>query len=460
MFSYLLCLLLIPSSIAQQSGGDASGCKYAGVNIAGFDFGCITDGTCTLGSVSPPLGGGSGQGDGAAQMQHFVTQDKFNVFRLPVGWQYLVDSPGGTLNQNFATYDKLVQACIAAKANCIIDIHNYARWNGAIIGQGGPSNEDFAGLWGQIAKKYAASSAVWYGLVNEPHEVPDMGAWAKTCQDAVNAIRQSGGTGKILLPGNVYTAAGAFVSSGSAAALATVTDPSGGTENLIFDFHNYFDSDNSGTHADCTTNKITDGFTPPLDFLRQNKRQALVSELGGGGSSASCLTMICEALDFLNTNSDVYLGWVAWAAGSFPNDYVLQVEQGGQDTQLMSQCFAGKFGGGPAGGGGGITAVGGGAVGGSTNGTESPGAGAGGAGGGTTQPLSFLQTGSSSGSGNVTDTGAGGGTGTGTGAGAATSGGAQSKCNGKRRRKRHVAAGQNIKRGGKARIHLQEGKLV
>lgn len=39
----------------------------AGVNIAGFDFGCLTDGSQKTTSVVPPLSGQGGP-DGAAQM--------------------------------------------------------------------------------------------------------------------------------------------------------------------------------------------------------------------------------------------------------------------------------------------------------------------------------------------------------------------------------------------------------
>ena len=57
-------------------------------------------------------------------MTHFVTKDNMNIFRLPVGWQYLVGSVlGGTLNAaNLAKYDQLVQACLATGASCIIDV--------------------------------------------------------------------------------------------------------------------------------------------------------------------------------------------------------------------------------------------------------------------------------------------------------------------------------------------------
>lgn len=111
--------------------------------------------------------------DGPGQMSHFVTKDKLNIFRLPVAWQYLVAGKlSGTLDATaIGSYDKLMQACLATGAYCIIDIHNYARWNGAIIGaSGGPTNADFSDLWKQLATKYAAEEKVVMGLMNEPHE--------------------------------------------------------------------------------------------------------------------------------------------------------------------------------------------------------------------------------------------------------------------------------------------------
>ena len=336
-------------------------------------------------------------------MQHFSSVDKFNIFRLPVAWQYLQDTLGAPLNTaNLGTYDKLVQACLQTGAFCIIDIHNYARWDGNIIGQsGGPTNDQFADLWSQLGKKYAPSGRVIMGLMNEPHDsmyrfcffiapniadpslptVPDISAWATAVQGAVTAIRKAGATDNmILLPGTSYTSAGAFVSDGSAAALNGVKDVDNTVSKLIFDVHNYFDSDGSGTTAGCTSNKISDGFQPLVSFLKSNNRQALVSELGGGSSDASCLTNICAALDFLNENSDVYLGWVGWSAGSFQSSYVLSLDpSGGTDVPLVKQCFAGKFG-----GGGGNSTLGGGGNGTSTSsGETNPSSGGAGTGGGT-----------------------------------------------------------------------------
>lgn len=77
----------------------------------------------------------------------------------------------------------------------------------------------------------------------------------------------------ILLPGTGYTAVGSFVSSGSAAALSAVTNPDGSHTNLIFDVHQYLDSDFSGTQADCTSNGIGN-LNNLATYLRSNGRQA------------------------------------------------------------------------------------------------------------------------------------------------------------------------------------------
>ncbi len=164
------------------------------MNVAGFDFGVGTDGTQNLTNVYPPVQALGGP-DGAGQMNHFATKDGMNIFRLPVGWQYIVGGQlGGNLNSaNLAKYDQLLQACLKTGAVCIIDIHNYARWNGKIIGQGGPTDAHFVNLWTQIATRYKSTANVAFGVMNEPHEV-DIKKWAATVQLVVNAIRGAGAT--------------------------------------------------------------------------------------------------------------------------------------------------------------------------------------------------------------------------------------------------------------------------
>ncbi|KAF3190924.1 Endoglucanase EG-II [Orbilia oligospora] len=315
--------------------------KYAGVNIAGFDFGMATTGTQNMPEIIDV------SVTGVTQMRHFVNDDKFNIFRLPAGWQFLLNNNlGGTLHStNFGKYDTLVQGCLNLGALCIVDIHNYARWNNAIIGQGGPTDAQFVDIWTQLARKYAGQSRIVFGVMNEPHDV-NINTWAATVQKVVTAIRNAGATSQmILLPGNGWTSAGEFVSNGSGDLLNQITNPDGSKTNLVFDVHKYLDSDNSGTHAECVTNNIDAAFQPLATWLRKVGRQAFLSEVGGGNVE-SCGLYMCQLLDFLNANSDVYLGWTSWAAGGWqPSwNYVLtEVPNGNIDTYLVQKCFVPKW---------------------------------------------------------------------------------------------------------------------
>lgn len=261
--------------------------QFLGVAIAGGDFGCQIDGTCPTGSTQLPLGSNGGGGDGPGQMQHWTSLDKpLNMFRLPVSWQFLVNNQlGGNLDSNNAgKYDKLVQACLSTGAHCMIDIHNFARWNGGIIGQGGPTDDQFVALWTQLATKYADQDRMVFELMNEPHDL-DINVWAATCQKVVAGIRGAGATSQmILLPGTNFDSAATLVSTGSAAALMNVTNPDGTTDNLLLDIHKYLDEDNSGTHKTCTTDNV-DAFTTVADFLRSTGRKGIISETGASSDS-------------------------------------------------------------------------------------------------------------------------------------------------------------------------------
>ncbi|KIJ63194.1 glycoside hydrolase family 5 protein [Hydnomerulius pinastri MD-312] len=342
-FKSLSALVLAAAAVSAQTFEPL---RFAGVNIAGFDFGCGTDGTCDITQVCPPLTQ-LGCADGLGQMEHFVKDDGYNVFRLPVGWQYLTyNQMTGVLNQTqFANYNMLVSACLSTGAHCEIDIHNYARYDGEIIGQGGPSNEIFAELWYNIADYWKNESSVIFGVMNEPHDIPDIYTWAGSVQAAVTAIRSTGATSQIiLLPGNNYTSAETFISSGSAAALNMVRNPDGTITNLVMDVHKYLDYDNSGTHAPCVTNNIEDSWYPLSVWLRENGRQALNTETGGGDVD-SCVGYLSQQIGYQAANSDVILGYLGWAAGSFATDYILSETPyyngtGWNDTLTVSMAMS------------------------------------------------------------------------------------------------------------------------
>ena len=79
--------------------------QFAGVNIAGFDFGCNINGMCNLSNTFDV----ASKGNDVAQMSHFTKNSGLNAFRLPVGWQFLLNNdrtPGGPIDAtNLVAYD-------------------------------------------------------------------------------------------------------------------------------------------------------------------------------------------------------------------------------------------------------------------------------------------------------------------------------------------------------------------
>ncbi|KAI9633316.1 carboxymethylcellulase [Dioszegia hungarica] len=302
--------------------------KLGGVNLAGCDFGMNTNGNS-----------GTSYCPGTDQIAHFTKQGA-NLIRLPVGWQYLTANSQTSTSFDetfFAIYDKLVQASLAAGAYVMIDVHNYARWNGGIIGQGGPSNADFANLWSNLAKRYATEPRIIFGIMNEPHDL-DMPKWGATVQAAVNAIRAAGATSQsIALPGTLYTHAELWY-QGVNDPVVAVTDPASSDKSkLIIDVHQYLDSDGSGTSRECVINAV-DKMKLLSAWLKTNGRKAIVSEIGGG-NTASCQTNLGQFLSYVASDSN-FIGFAAWSAGSFDSSYELSITpQNGQDNDLFKKAI-------------------------------------------------------------------------------------------------------------------------
>ncbi|OBZ79926.1 Large subunit GTPase 1 [Grifola frondosa] len=248
-------------------------------------------------------------------------------------WQLMTPTLGGTIDPTFfSRYDTTVQAALSSGPDVfvIIDLHNYARWNGGIIGQGGPTNDQFASIWTQLAAKYGTNERVIFGIMNEPHDIPDIATWVDSVQYVVNAVRPAGSNNLLLLPGSSYSSAEAFPTE-AGPLLVQVTDPLGDTSKLIFDVHKYLDSDNSGTHPDCVTNNV-DVLTTLVTFLQTNgNRQAILSETGGG-NTASCETDLGQELAFVKSSFPTLAGFSIWAAGAFDTTYVLTVTPNANGT--------------------------------------------------------------------------------------------------------------------------------
>jgi endoglucanase len=132
-------------------------------------------------------------------------------------------------------------------------------------------------------------------------------------QAAINGIRAAGATSQtIFVEGNSYTGAWTWVSSGTDTAMGALTDPH---DNIIYEMHQYLDSDGSGTHSTCVSTTIgQQRLVAATNWCRSNKKNCIIGETAAGSNSV-CLSAIEGMLSYMKANNDVWRGWLLWGGG-------------------------------------------------------------------------------------------------------------------------------------------------
>ena len=159
---------------------------------------------------------------------------------------------------------------------------------------------------------------------------------AQLNQAAINGIRAAGATSQYITPeGNAYTGAWYISLSVSshysclpfhrtwttatgtdgktnADTLGSLTDPS---NKLIYQMHQYLDSDGSGTNTACVSSTIgSQRLAAATAWLRTNKKQGMIGEYAGAVNSV-CEAAVKDMLAYMDANNDVWKGALWWAAG-------------------------------------------------------------------------------------------------------------------------------------------------
>jgi hypothetical protein len=161
----------------------------------------------------------------------------------------------------------------------------------------------FADLWTKLATHFKGK--VWaYDLINEPRQMTGgFTAWFDASQAAINAIRAVDTTTPIIVPGYAWSSTWYWYQNGNDG-LKNLVDPS---NNLIFEGHQYFDGDTTGTY---TTGDTITGYTgepedraepllqPFVEWCRANNKVGLIGEMGTPGTDF-WLSVLRPALDYL-----------------------------------------------------------------------------------------------------------------------------------------------------------------
>jgi endoglucanase len=339
---------------------------YRGISMAGAEFGAsyggLFNGT-TLGTMpgsyyypTSDLAKGGPNWPHAANgtaietdlMMPYFRDKGMNTVRLPLRWERLQRSisatSGGVMKAAdvVATFDKNELAALQnsvdtltnAGFTVLIDIHNYAAYTlpssvassmgGTALGQPMAPNVAFENLWIGLGSLFMDNAKVVFDIMNEPNTPPDPAGkpagyeWYLAAQAAVDGIRSIGATNMIFICGNAFAGPVEFMPGHWSEPLKDIKDP---MNNFAFEVHDYPD-DAYGTSNNCTTQstqKVVDDLQAFVDFAHKYNAKGFLGEFSAGidvHAVAQCNTAIGAMLKFLTDNSDVFIGWVYWAAGA------------------------------------------------------------------------------------------------------------------------------------------------
>ncbi|SRR5579883_3356442 len=255
----------------------------------------------------------------------------FNVIRLPFRWERLQPNLSGPFAEAEQKQLTNLSAYISARgANIILDPHNYARralasdsWNSFhLIGSREVPALAFADFWRRLAALFKDNPRVIFGLMNEPFDIAPP-IWLSIVNKTIAAIRAEGAGNLILAPGVAFSGAHSWISAGNGA-MAGIEDPA---KNFAIEVHQYLDTDSSGTHPDAVSRTIGSERIRAFEaWARKHNLRAFLGEFGASQDQTS-LAALTDLLTTLEESPDIWLGWTAWAGGSWwPENYMFNLD--------------------------------------------------------------------------------------------------------------------------------------
>ncbi len=307
------------------------------------------------------------QATGPVQNTHYPRFDEklidyyagkgMTALRLLVGWESLQSQLMGPIpaaaSGNYRTYFDNVQRIInyATNVKGMTVLITPWQYDDNVNGQGfggvgGPTWRGgrvatevpmaaWSDFWGKLATHFKDNPRVAYVLVTEPNNMSTM-QWWQIAQAGVSAIRASGSSQRIHVPGNGYSAAStwnignAFYDTAAVkrsnaygwlnanGAGQPLNDP---LANLAVEVHSYVDSDQGGVTDQITSvTALRTQLANTVEWARANGLRVYLGETGmhattavtAGGTAQQAWD---DFIAYFNANDDTLEGYTWWAGG-------------------------------------------------------------------------------------------------------------------------------------------------
>jgi endoglucanase len=246
------------------------------------------------------------------------------IIRLPFLWERVQPVKNGPLDATeMSRIDPVVDYAISKGLKVGIDVHNGGYGYGALIGGPYTSDADFADLWGKLATHYKDKPDVLFMLMSEP-SAQSARQWLRSANAAIAAIRATGATQTIVVPGSYFDGAWTWTVTDNADVVGCgVVDP---LNNYMFEVHQYLDKDGSGGSSGIVSPTIgADRLAAATEWARAHGKRFFLGEFGTAADAAS-LAALNTMLAYIRQNGDVWAYATWWGAGDRWGDYFMSIE--------------------------------------------------------------------------------------------------------------------------------------
>ncbi|WP_193227608.1 cellulase family glycosylhydrolase [Aureimonas psammosilenae] len=250
----------------------------------------------------------------------------FDTVRLPLAWERMQPTLFGELDP--AEMEHLTTFLAHAESfgmKVIVDLHNYARYDGQRIGSAAVPETALPDFWVKMAGALKGNVAVsGYDLMNEPFGLANDSVWPRVAQKTVDAIRAVDMDQAIYISGDHYSGASGWLNSSNKDLI--LNDPA---DNLIYQAHIYFDGTSGGKYNNSYDrdyiypNIGAERVQPFLDWLTANNLKGFVGEFGVPSDDPRWQTVTDI---FLSKLGEYGVSSGYWAGGDFWSYYKLTTE--------------------------------------------------------------------------------------------------------------------------------------
>jgi endoglucanase len=269
----------------------------------------------------------------------YYSQHGFNATRLPLTWERLQPKLFDKLDDNYSNLllEYMHQANRAGQV-VLVDIHNYGRYRGELIGSSKVPSAAFKDLWKRLALLLKDQPALYaYGLMNEPHNTND--SWHSVAQFGVDGIRMVDSEHKIYVAGDNWSSAAAWPNSNPK---PFVTDIS---NKIVYEAHVYFDDNFSGRYEKPIGNinlkeRVENRVLPFINWLDKYNVQGVIGEWGVPTSDLSYELAVISFIELTNVKC---IDWFVWAGGSWSTGYNLSLEPAGRQDKPILKVISNKL---------------------------------------------------------------------------------------------------------------------